>query len=56
MAKRKLFKVGEQIVFHFAGGPITGVIESVDKTKAQPKYKVTDGKYKYPVDHNEVVQ
>lgn len=52
--KRTNYKVGDRVKCIFAGGPIEGVIERIEKkknyfSKVDVNYWVNDGEYKYPI-------
>ena len=55
MAKSKSkYKIGDKVKCVFAGAPIIGIIERIDKkknyfSKVNISYWVNDGKYRYPI-------
>ena len=55
MAKRKRYKVGEVLEFYFAGTTVKGEVKEVDKKGTEPRYKVWDGSYTYPVELKDII-
>lgn len=52
MAKRKRYRVGEFVVFAFAGSTEKGKVTHINEAG---RLTVDDGKYTYPVDVEQVI-
>lgn len=53
MAKRKKYKVGETVVFLFAGATEKG---KITKINGEGRLTIDDGKYTYPVEPENVIK